>query len=819
VKAKILILVQVVLLVSLMGGYATTIHGVGRMGEERPEGQVPSLDAEDAAEFRVSIGDHSVGGPIMAFNPQANEYLVVWSDERSGNRQVWGSLVDAYGDPIGTDFLISGESHSAGPYPTVAWGEDRWGNGEYFVVWQAYVYEGTWVTYGRRFCADGTPIGEATAVISGYTTSACRKSVVYNSQDDEYFVVLDGEGNNLAARVSVNGEHLANVQVPSHTHDVGYNSVRNEYLLLYWENVGTPDFPDYEMQVQRMSNVGTYLGDPIMLYQWTPNLYTAEPGFIAYNPTADEYLVSWWHQTTPTDDWYPAVYSAWRLSGDGQRQQSFDIEVFHALDPRILIGPMVYNPVADEYLATWENGSQRISGDGQLLGDVIPYGGNTIGYSSEADRYLLARRHESNIYCRYLTSDGSAVGVERAIVGSSQNQSQPAVSYHKGIQEYLIVWRDERDNSSGDIYAQRIGADGALRGTNFTLEDVYAYPDSSPIVAYNDQDEEWLVVWQENRGFYPPLGDDLPILVGQRVSGYGNLLGERFRLDAYPMPQESPTIAYNGQANQYLVVWSCAYSGGIYGKRVAADGTMLGDTIPIATGNSQRNPDVAYNSGRNEYLVVWEEDNRIYARRVLVDGTLPDDAFIAGDHVGDDPAIAYNSKQDQYLLVWDYGNFWYWNRLLIQRLAKDGEPVGEILVIDPDELLDESWTNADVVYSAPADRYVIFCLWSPGYERFYLKVYQVDASGNVGGERIYGRGIGSPPRPYAPYLACSDEAGCVLVWQEGIWWQDDYDIWGCIYLPSTPAITATPSPTPSSTPSATPSAHLSLPLIFKNFPH
>ena len=132
VKAKILILVQVVLLVSLMGGYATTIHGVGRMGEERPEGQVPSLDAEDAAEFRVSIGDHSVGGPIMAFNPQASEYLVVWSDERSGNRQVWGSLVDAYGDPIGTDFLISGESHSAGPYPTVAWGEDRWGNPRVF---------------------------------------------------------------------------------------------------------------------------------------------------------------------------------------------------------------------------------------------------------------------------------------------------------------------------------------------------------------------------------------------------------------------------------------------------------------------------------------------------------------------------------------------------------------------------------------------------------------------------------------------------------------------------------------------------------------
>src|SRR5262249_14743893 len=82
-----------------------------------------------------------------------------------------------------------------------------------------------------------------------------------------------------------------------------------------------------------------------------------------------------------------------------------------------------------------------------------------------------------------------------------------------------------------------------------------------------------------------------------------------------------PSVAYNGAANEYLVVWSSddVKDGEfeVYGQRVsAATAALLGNKIRISDMGPDGDPNfdafspaVAYNSRANEYLVVWEGDD------------------------------------------------------------------------------------------------------------------------------------------------------------------------------------------------------------------
>jgi len=820
-------LVRVMFLVLLMGGYVMVAHGAGRMGGEHLDETTSLPWPSTGPQFLISAGTHPVGVPAMAFNPQTNRYLVVWADERSGVRELWGTLVDASGNqaPIG-EYLFSqpscfriSEGIVAGNYSVAC------GNDEYFVFWGVEVYEDTWVSYGKRVSRDGYPYSEASQVLSGYSESALdTRTIVYNSRDDEYLVVC-GEN---AGRVSASGEILDAVAIPQHVGgmDVGYNSVRNEYLILYLEYIG--EYPDVIawIRAQRLSNTGIPLGHPIDISgPWAPAGGYGYAGSICYNPSVDEYLVSWGYPDHGTTEEFFS-YAARRLSGDGAYVgDPIGIKSAHPLGPSVWDGPLVYNALADEYLATWNGGARRISSSGQYLGTEIPYSGDQIGYCPQVDKYLLCRRENTGVYCRYLTTDdGYAVGVERSLVGSSGHQSQLAVSYHEALDQYLVAWRDTRSDEEGDMYAQRVGADGALWESNFSLGDTYS--PSFPAVAYNEQGLEWLVVWQERGG-----GGQSSWLRGQRVSASGDLLGDRFDVDvAYYQVDAPPSIAYNRTENQYLVVWSHTDAGELHGRRVAADGTVLGDTILIASGGFQKEPDVVYNSVSNEYLVVWEEDHQIYARIVQPDGMMYGMTYAIGDGNCYLPAIAYNPQEDQYLLVWstDLGSPF----VKMQRLSGSGT-----LLDGPSGLWNYDYYtyDADVAYNPTTNTYVLFCWMLPGQNLYRLEAYQVDVAGNwTGLEGWVGQGEFTGRLDSGePSVACSSgEARCMLVWQGG---RGDVSVWGSecglSAVTPTPTPTSTTAPTgmptatltntplPTNTPTATvtntPSAYLYLPLVFK----
>jgi hypothetical protein len=156
---------------------------------------------------------------------------------------------------------------------------------------------------------------------------------------------------------------------------------------------------------------------------------------------------------------------------------------------------------------------------------------------------------------------------------------------------------------------------------------------------------------------------------GLPLAAVHGLLDDFFVIYFGPNPNVSPSVAYNSQRQEYLVVWYNDRAGcdDIQARRVTWLGQPLGSDpfIFISAGcdDNRRYPDVAYNSQHDQYLVVWEHEDAsgldgIYGRRLSGAGQVIDSSDIqirspGGLYTPAKPAVAYASTSDKYLVVWE----------------------------------------------------------------------------------------------------------------------------------------------------------------------
>jgi hypothetical protein len=182
-----------------------------------------------------------------------------------------------------------------------------------------------------------------------------------------------------------------------------------------------------------------------------------------------------------------------------------------------------------------------------------------------------------------------------------------AVAYNNQSREYLVVWQNEW-SSSKDIYGQRVAWNGALVGPWFAISP--AGDDRyNPDVAYDGQHNEYLVVWERW------WGTQL-VISGQRVSATGQLLGSEFDIASiYDYYYHEPHVdyAYSGTSGRYLVAFRYDWGSeqGVQARDYYWSGSsnVLGTTFEVvsSTVSAPDHPDLAYNRSRNEFLVAWQE--------------------------------------------------------------------------------------------------------------------------------------------------------------------------------------------------------------------
>jgi hypothetical protein len=215
---------------------------------------------------------------------------------------------------------------------------------------------------------------------------------------------------------------------------------------------------------------------------------------------------------------------------------------------------------------------------------------------------------------------------------TSHSAISPDVAYNRQDDLYLVVWYGDHDvDGENEVHGRLIGSDGTPLGSSFAISDMgpdgdTTYDAINPAVAYNPVDNEFLVVWR---------GDD----DGVGFDGEFEVFGQRLTADT--------------------------------ALQIGTNDFRITDVGPAGSPvNSAGSPDVVHNSTDNQYLVVWtneglggldNNEHEMYGQRLSSTGAQigTNDFRISQTGPDGDPAydvfssaVAYNQTSNEYLVVW-----------------------------------------------------------------------------------------------------------------------------------------------------------------------
>ncbi|HFD40021.1 MAG TPA: hypothetical protein ENJ31_09300, partial [Anaerolineae bacterium] len=425
---------------------------------------VAAQDGSSGGDMLLSVFEHDDYGAAVAYNSQAQEFLVVWSHQ--GN--IYGQRYNVQGAPQGENFVISNAPN--GKYnPAVAYSLPT---DSYLVAWEDHRGQ-DYDIYGQFVDADGglldnptTPEDETDPAVNFavYTGNGNQESVDLAFDGDEYLVVW--QGNYQDDSVDVLGRFVDDdgtvepTIFPIGTADtlpygdpaVAYNTTEGEYLVVYRYGDGN----DAEIRARRVGPSGTLPGDE---YPIAAQPDAADPDVAAAAWGA--YVVVWSDGRAggQGDDVYgQVVFSGTDNSFDGG---NFVIaSAFRdQLEPAIAL-----TPSSGQFLVVWRDGR----------GDV----------TSSWD-----------LYGQRLQADVNLEGPNFVISSAAGDQYCPALAASQSPDIYFVAWEDYRSGAY-DLYGQRVAWTGALLWYEFGIS---AQPESQvmPSVAYNPDDDQYLAVWKD----------------------------------------------------------------------------------------------------------------------------------------------------------------------------------------------------------------------------------------------------------------------------------------------------------------------------------
>ena len=180
----------------------------------------------------------------------------------------------------------------------------------------------------------------------------------------------------------------------------------------------------------------------------------------------------------------------------------------------------------------------------------------------------LPRPTDGDVLPAGLIGDDFPISDHADAEGLAERQGGPAIAYNSDDDEYLVVWQGLTASSKWDIYGQRLSADGTLLGGTLIISSA-ADTHASPDAIYSAATAEYLVVWRDHRS-----GEQWDIC-GQRVSGTGTPVGEALVVASEPEDQGWPRV--------------------------------LGPSFAICATSGDQVEAAAYVAAAQEYLILWPD--------------------------------------------------------------------------------------------------------------------------------------------------------------------------------------------------------------------
>lgn len=189
-------------------------------------------------------------------------------------------------------------------------------------------------------------------------------------------------------------------------------------------------------------------------------------------------------------------------------------------------------------------------------------------------------------------------------VDTIENQL-PKVVYNSRHNEFLVVW-EERVIPRSEIFGQRVGLDGSLKGNAIRLAYDSSFAISLPAVAYSSKQDKYLIAYTITLSATDY--DIRSVLMNWDGSSITDI-----SIDPSSNTRHwYPAVAYNYQNDEFIVVYEY-YKTGTDGREIIAQRRQAGSGIKIGgntvvagvTGEVRRFPQLAYSSSRNEYFFAY----------------------------------------------------------------------------------------------------------------------------------------------------------------------------------------------------------------------
>ncbi len=265
---------------------------------------------------------------------------------------------------------------------------------------------------------------------------------------------------------------------------------------------------------------------------------------------------------------------------------------------------------------------------------------------------------------------------------------QPAIAYNPLHREFLVVWQRRWGTNLTDytdIWARRVDAiTGELRSSFYVTRDGGEQLSRiQPAVAYNRQQDEYLVVWSQDPS------NHINYEIHGRTISWDGVRGPESTIWYWGNRSYwNPSVVWNSTNNHYLVTWNGVdttngQANDVTGLRLSSTLSAIGSPIMIEQDQATRPSavSIAYNTTVNEYLAVWQHwiaatsVNNIYARRISANGSLPGLGYPVRTSSRGQAKPSVASSLDQYFVVWQiqgtYGG------LDSRWLDTEGIPIGD----------------------------------------------------------------------------------------------------------------------------------------------
>ncbi|MCX6844043.1 MAG: T9SS type A sorting domain-containing protein [candidate division WOR-3 bacterium] len=569
----------------------------------------------------------------------SGEFVVTWDDGRNGNQDVYGQRYDANGNPLGQNFKVNDDGGSADQYGS---GVAVNSYGEFLVVWTDR-RGGEDDVYARRYYADGNPSGPSFRLSDvslgrqlnptvearpggGYWTAwADARSGDY----DIYCQRLDRNANKVGASFRINDDHGSALQrCSSIAMDargvicVAWEDERNGATDIYrcvTDAAGNVMGPNLRLNDDGAGGAAQYYaaaaaGSGRFIAAWvdmrnapqSADIYAqymdggGMPVGANFRVNTDVSGASQWYPYTAMDSSNQSVV-LWEDARNGQEQmycRRYDSSG-NPLGPEFTVqdstGTGIYGSVAmnrsgrfvavwmnyRDTLTDWDAYCQAYRADGSAIGrnirlntdDGQAYQGYPACAVDEQGRFVVAwedtRNDVYDVYLQRFDSSGTRIGSNERV----NDNSVPSDAYSPSCAfapdgRLAVEFNDERD-FPGDpqIYCQRFDSDGARISFNKMVNGPNLFPNNShwtvgqSIAASADV---LAFAWTDNRrhqGFdiYAKLTDWNLVGVAEKTGDRGrgtefagrpSIVGRHGRLQFVEPAREGTVALYDASGRQ-----------------------------------------------------------------------------------------------------------------------------------------------------------------------------------------------------------------------------------------------------------------------------